>query len=134
MKLRNRVILLTLALLLGGIPLAGCGGGSIKLRWSESSGLKHKSARYALFDGVERKTFRAKADQTIELDYEVTVDEGTLSLKLVDPDGESLWEETFREYAADSVTLTAPQTGFYTLRIEGQETRGSFDLSWSVGE
>ena len=50
------------------------------------------------------------------------------------PHGESLWEQRFQEDAADTVTLTAPTDGRYTVHVEGDSTGGSYDLSWSSGE
>jgi len=122
-----------LALLLMTSLLVGCGSSTVKVGWVGSSDSGHIGYRYTTFDGVERKTFRAEADQTMTFDYDVTVEKGALLLKVGDPD-KVLWEETFREDAADTITLTAPQNGLYTIRIEGQATGGSFDLSWSVGE
>jgi len=124
-----------LALLLMTSLLAGCSGSStVKVGWVGSSDSVRMGYRYTTFDGVERKTFRAEAGQTMTFDYDVTVEKGALLLKVVAPDGESLWEETFSKDTTDTVTLTAPQNGLYTIRIEGQATGGSFDLSWSVGE
>jgi len=123
-----------LALLLMTSLLVGCGSSTVKVGWVGSSDSGHIGYRYTTFDGVERKTFRAEAGQTMTFDYDVTVEKGALVLKVVAPDGENLWEETFREDAADTVTLTASQNGFHTVRIEGQSTSGSFDISWSVGE
>jgi hypothetical protein len=117
-----------LALLLMTSLLVGCGSSTVKVGWVGSSDPGHIGYRYTTFDGVERKAFRAEAGQTMTFDYDVTVEKGSLVLKVGDPD-KVLWEETFREDAADTITLTAPQNGLYTIRIEG-----SFDLSWSVGE
>jgi hypothetical protein len=122
-----------LALLLMTSLLVGCGSSTVKVGWVGSSDPGHIGYRYTTFDGVERKAFRAEAGQTMTFDYDVTVEKGSLVLKVGDPD-KVLWEETFREDAADTITLTAPQNGLYTIRIEGQATGGSFDLSWSVGE
>ena len=135
MKLRNRIALTSLALVLATTLLSGCGSSSgIRIGWTESSGLNHKSAQYASFDGWERRTIRAQEDQTITLDYDVTVKKGTLVLAIVGPDGESLWEESFREDGSDTVALTASQKGVYTIRIEGEDTSGSFGLSWDLSE
>ena len=123
-----------LALLLMISLLVGCGSSTVKVGWVGSSDPGDIGYRYTTFDGVERKTFRAEAGQTIGLDYDVTAEKGTLVLKVVDPDGKVIWEETFREDTADTVTLTAPQNGFHTIRIEGQAAGGGFDISWSVGE
>jgi len=123
-----------LALLLMTSLLAGCGSSTVKVGWVGSSGPGRMGYRYTTFDGVERKMFRAEADQAITLNYDVTIKTGSLLLKVVAPDGESIWETTFREDAADTVTLTASQDGLCAIRVEGQATGGSFDLSWSVGE
>lgn len=123
-----------LASLLMTSLLAGCGSSTVKIGWVGSSGPGRMGYRYTTFDGVERKMFRSEADQAITLDYDVTVEKGALVLKVVAPDGEGLWEETFREDASDTVTLMAPQNGLCTIRVEGQATGGGFDLSWSVGE
>ncbi len=130
----NALPLVALALLLMTSLLAGCGSSTVRVGWVGSSGPGRMGYRYTTFDGVERKTFRAEADQTMTFDYDVTVEKGALLLKVVAPDGESIWEETFRKDTTDTVTLTAPQNGLYTVRIEGQATGGNLDISRSVGK
>ena len=112
--------------------VAGCGRSSLRIGWRETTGLRHRTARYRSFDGVERASFRVRSGDTIEVDYEVEVDEGTLTLGLTDPDGEPLWEETFQENAADVLRLNARRDGRYRIRIEGDSTRGAFDVSWQT--
>ena len=129
----RKATLLALVLLPMISLLAGCGSSTVKVEWVGSSGPGYVGYRYTTFTGVERKTFRAEAGQTMTLGYDVTVEKGALVLKVDDPD-KVLWEETFREGAADTITLTAPQDGLYTIYVEGQATGGSFDISWSVGE
>ena len=134
MNLRNRTTLLILTLLWTSVLLIGCGRSTVKVGWIGSSGPGYTGYRYITFDGLERATFRAEAGQNISLDYDFAVEKGTLTLEIVAPDGESLWERTYHEDADESVTLTAPQKGRYQVRLEGEATGGSFDLSWSVGE
>jgi len=122
-----------LALLLMTSLLVGCGSSTVKVGWVGSSGPGHMGYHYTTFDGVERKAFRAEAGQTMTFDYDITIEKGAMVLKVCDPDT-VLWEGTFREDAADTITLTASQNGLHTVRIEGQATSGSFDISWSVGE
>jgi hypothetical protein len=132
MRTRRALIVGVVVLALGGI-LVGCGRSSVRIGWRETSGLRHKTARYRSFDGMERSSFRARSGDTIEVDYEVEVEEGTLTLTLTDPDGEALWEETFQENAADVLRLSAPRDGRYRLRIKGDSTQGAFDVSWQTG-
>ena len=61
MKSGTRIALVSLTLLLIGTLLAGCGSSSLKIGWRGTSGLERKRASYTTFDGVQRKTFRAKA-------------------------------------------------------------------------
>jgi len=129
----RRVILAATALLVVAGLTAGCGRSSLRIGWRETNTLRHKTARYRSFDGLERTSIRADAGETIEIDYAVEVEEGTLTLTLRDPDGEPLWEETFRADNADATRLSAPQSGRYDLRIAGNSTRGAFDVSWDVG-
>ncbi len=134
MKSRTNLIFQCLTLLFSALLLVGCGSSSIKIRWRESSGLKHTRANYASFEGVEKKKFRAKDGEIIALEGEVTVEKGTLTIKLVAPDDKILWEETYRQDDDLSINVTVSEKGFYTLRIEGDETGGGFDLSWDVNE
>jgi hypothetical protein len=130
----RETVRLTLAgLLLAGI-LAGCGAAAYRVGYVGSSGPGHAEYRYTAFEGVERHTFHAQAGQVIDLDYEVAVGKGALSLELVAPDGQSLWEDTFRENGAGSQTVELPQDGVYTVRVSGQATAGRFDVTWRVEE
>jgi len=129
-----KVVAGALALLLMISLLVGCGSSTVKVGWVGSSDPGHMGYRYTAFDGVERKTFRSEAGQIIGLDYDVTAEKGELVLKVVDPDGKVIWDETFREDTAGIVTLATPLDGFHTIRIEGQATAGGFDISWSAWE
>jgi len=121
-----------LVLLALAIVLAGCGSTSLKYGWHESSSRAHKSARYETFDGLEKATIRAAAGQTLTLDYDLEVNKGALTLAVDGPDGTPLWQRTFHEDAADIMTLTTPAGGTCFLRILGDDTGGSFDLSWQT--
>ena len=132
MRLRRRMLVTALAVALGGL-LVGCGAGpSLRIGWLEAGGPRYKDVQYRSFSGLERASFRAQAGQTIELDYDVAVEAGALGMKLNDPDGETLWEASFEEDAADVIRVEATQDGRYRLRIEGRSTRGGFEVAWRV--
>ena len=134
MRKMKRLTLASIALLaLIGLTV-GCGRSSLRIGWRETSGLRHKDASYKSFDGVERGSFRAQAGEPIVLDYALEVDEGSLTMVLVDPDGNRIWSETFHEDDADVKRLTAPSGGRYSVRIQGVSTSGGFEISWQVGE
>jgi hypothetical protein len=48
--------------------LTGCGGGSVRIGWRETSSLNRKRASYVTFDGEQSRTFSAKAGQAIDLE------------------------------------------------------------------
>jgi hypothetical protein len=124
--------LAVLAGLLTSTLMTRCGSSTLKIGWREFSGLKRKRASYVTFDGVQNKTVRAEAGKTIDLACDVSVDKGTLTTELIAPDGETLWKDTFREDREAFVNVTATEDGLHILRIEGEETGGSFDISWRV--
>lgn len=136
MKARNQTWMFVLVgmILLSGL-LVGCGGrySSLKVGWVGSSTPGEYAYQYKRFSGIERKTFRADAGATFALDYETDVDEGTLTLRLVSPDGETRWERVLEEDVDASLTVTLEQDGRYRLEIEGNDTKGSFDLAWEIG-
>ena len=143
MRIRNAILLTTALLVVAGL-FVGCGArSSLRIGWLESGRPGHVTARYRTFSGVERKSFRAKKNEAVEIDYEVEVEKGTLTLSVVDPDGETVWEETFEEtqgdggasrtsFSGDYALEPVPQAGRYKLRIEGDQTGGRFDVSWDV--
>jgi hypothetical protein len=133
-RIRVRATLSALTPLLISILLIGCGSSNVRLGWSESKlpGCWH--ADYSTFEGVERTTFLAQQGQMVNLDYNVVVEKGSLTLKVVGPDGESLWEESFGEAADGAVTLRVSQKERYQVCVVGEDTGGSFDLSWHVEE
>jgi hypothetical protein len=134
MRSRTRLAFIGLTFLIISTLLVGCGSSTLKIGWRETSGLKRKRASYTTFDGVQRKTFRAQTGQAIELACDVTVEKGTLTVKLTAPDGDDLWEETFEESREAFFHTTATEDGLYILRIEGEKTGGGFDISWNVKE
>jgi len=132
MGLRRSMLVTALVVAIGSL-LVGCGArSSLRIGWLEAGGPGHKDVRYKLFSGLERTSFRAQAGETIELDYDLEVERGTLAVSLVDPDGEDLWARTFEEEAQDVVRVEAQQGGRFRLNIEGESTRGGFEITWRV--
>jgi hypothetical protein len=94
----------------------------------------HVDYRYQYFDGPFTRTVNAKAGQTLTLDYSVTVDEGNLDIRAVDPRGEAVWQKTFDTGAnvTSSQQVSIQQSGRYQLAVNGHQTRGSFQIDWQV--
>ena len=126
---------LTLGILicvLACLVTTACGGVTTKVMWRESSRPGHWRAAYDRFNGAAQSRFRAQEGQVITLEYEIVVDEGVLTAQIVDPEGEALWSQTFREHTSGSTTFKTPQTGRYRVRVEAERTAGRFAFAWWV--
>jgi hypothetical protein len=127
-RVRNLIIIFAVSLI-----LVGCTGSStLKRGWVETSGLSHRNVRYNYFDGTERQTIRAKKGADIDLKAEVDVDDGTLAVRLLDPRGDMIWEEVYREDAQFSFSVEAEENGRYKLLVEGETAEGGFEIDWEV--
>ena len=124
-----------LSLLLGLVlALASCGPQFTCRGCIENVKPGHVDYRYQYFDGPFTRTVNAKAGQTLTLDYSVTVDEGNLDIRAVDPRGEAVWQKTFDTGAnvTSSQQVSIQQSGRYQLAVNGHQTRGSFQIDWQV--
>ncbi len=133
MKKMQRVFKGMLGLLvLGSLLLVACSQSKLQIGWVGTSTANQFSYRYETFTGTERKSIRLTAGETLALTYAVEVDKGSLTLAVQNPDGETLWEETFEEADDETVELNAEKTGTYKLLVQGERTGGSFDISWDI--
>jgi hypothetical protein len=89
-------------------------------------------ASYLLFDGQETEKFQIDAGENLKLSYDVEVDEGALTMRLTDPTGNVVWEETFLEDAQDVFDHISNASGRYTLKMIGDNNKGAFDLQWEI--
>jgi hypothetical protein len=122
-----------LVILLLALALVGCSGrSSLRRGWVETSGLSHLDIRYNTFDGVERRSFRAAEGQDINLEAALQVEDGSLTVRLLDPSGELIWEESYTEDAEFSLAVEAERKGRYKLQVEGESAEGGFALDWEV--
>jgi len=94
----------------------------------------HVDYRYHFFNGPFNRTVNASAGETLTVDYAATVEEGTLDMRVVNPDGDAVWQETFDTGAdvTSSTKVDIQQNGRYRLVVDGHDTRGSFQIDWQV--
>lgn len=132
---RTEFLTLLAVLLISMTALVGCSNArsSIRIGWvSINSGADQKVARYATFTGRESALVRLTPGQTLNLDYVTEVNKGALSIAVLNPNNQVIWEVFLEAGRNDSVELNAEQGGTYELVIEGQNTSGRFDVSWDV--
>lgn len=125
----RRLLLLALMALIVAL-FAGCGRSGVRIGWAATTGLHSKRATYTYLNGQEYATIRAGAGETIAVDYKVEVAQGTLTIRIVDPDGEEIEEVELKEDGKGTLEFTAEQEGRYTIAITGSETKGSYKLEW----
>lgn len=116
-----------LIVLISAMAFTGC---TRKLMWSGNSGKDHIEAKYKKFTGTEKKRIRLEEGDTLVIDYQSEVDEGTLTLTVTDPEGNEVASLTADTEGTENVD--APQSGKYTIWIMGDKTGGSFEIDWSI--
>lgn len=124
--------LLSAIFLIGTVLLSACT--TTKVGWVGTNIGNTFRASYQRFDGREMERIRLDAGESFTLSYEVEVDDGSLTLQILEPGGDLVWEETYLEDADSTFDFTAENSGRYAIRIEGDQTQGSFELNWETGE
>ena len=88
------------------------------------------SASYQYFDGKETREIKVEANQDLVFTYSSKAITGTLSIRVLDGDGNL---STEMEIGVPKVhTIGINKTGTYKLVIKGVETRGNYDVSWEI--
>jgi hypothetical protein len=124
---RGLTILFTGAALL----MSGCvtSSSTVRVGWVSSVNSHEYSASYATWNGTTSLPIAVQESQ-VTFSYHVRIDKGALSIKVQDPDGKSVWQAKVNESGVANRIVPTPRTGSYTLRVEGQDTGGSFDIRW----
>jgi hypothetical protein len=89
-------------------------------------------AFYAAFSGTKVRTVQAGSGESLVVEYGAIVNRGTLTVSVEDPDGGVPWSVTLDKDAEDAVALPLEQPGRYALVVRGEDTAGSFHLTWRV--
>jgi hypothetical protein len=129
--LRKRWLVLLVGL---GLALVSCGSGFTCRGCVENVKPRHVSYRYNFFNGPFTRNVNANAGQTLTLDYTVTVDGGTLDIRVVNPGEDVVWQKTFDTGAdmTSSQQVSIQQNGRYQLVVDGHQARGSFEIEWQI--
>ena len=119
------VSLLTAAFLLSSCVVKN----GTTVNWSSSVASHRYTAHYAYYNGTTSVPISIHESQ-VTFDYQATVDKGSLSIKLSDPGGHQVWETTLPHSGAGTKTVPISRFGSYSLRVDGQQTGGAFDITW----
>ena len=112
------------------VILTGC---NYRQGWVEMTYANRMRATYSLFDGQHGTAIGLiAADGTMTLTYDLEITKGNLSLQILNPGREVVWEDTFSESTKGSTSFTAEIDGRYRINVVGGETAGGFDLHWEI--
>ena len=120
--------ILTLIFIIAMLSLTACS--RTQVGWVATNIGDTFEASYQRFDGQEVETYQLESGESFSLSYEIEVDKGSLTLELVDPEDQLVWEESFSEDAEDVFEFTPETSGRYRLLVIGDDTQGSFELNW----
>ncbi len=90
------------------------------------------SCQSTTFNGNKTYTVRAKAAQTLVLDYDVTIDKGGMDIQMQNADGDVIWETSIDDAATDTVDLAIEKDGKYRVVLKGDSMGGEYEVSWDV--
>jgi hypothetical protein len=90
----------------------------------------HLAARYQYLDDTIDRQITVDAGEMIVLEYELHTTEGQLVLEIFSPNGERLMHMEGND--AGRAEIDAPFAGTYRLEINGDKTRGAYELHWDV--
>ena len=106
--------------------------GEIRLGMAGSNQPGRMNYSFSTFTGFERGATQAEAGQILSLDYAASLQKGSLSLEIHDPDGETVWQTELSENVQESFEVLAGQSGWYAVVVRADNAGGSFDVSWEV--
>ncbi|MNW38111.1 hypothetical protein D3C74_151700 [compost metagenome] len=96
-----------------------------------SSSTKNKiEASYKLFTGTDEKKVSLKNGQTLAIDYQSEVQKGELTIKLYDPDNQLLKDLSTNKSGNEKIGVD--KDGIYRLEITGNNTKGSYELTYKI--
>jgi hypothetical protein len=139
MRTRTRLYLPALTLTLLALALSGCGDSAIFgdrfTRYEGNEGDGEAAYTFRTMTGRDAWSFEAEAGQPVTLRYALTVEKGTLTVAIRDPEGLVVWLQTFdRNAEGDTGALALEQSGTYEVSVVGVNAGGGFTLAWEVGE
>jgi hypothetical protein len=78
---------------------------------------------------ASRHELQARANDTVGVNYVVTMTRGTLRLTMQGPDG-VVWQKTFTASETGREEVTVQEGGTYEILAEVQNFDGNYSLSW----
>lgn len=115
-------VVILAAVLKSGVVSSGSG---LQMGWAENHTSNHWSAVYAYHDGYQQRTINTAGEPTT-LHVEIVSTSGEIGMVVTSEDGTILFEEDDLDTSSFEIAIQ----GKVTVKITGEEHKGSFSLSW----
>lgn len=126
-------IAVCIAVLLLMLAMTGCPRGSyIVINGLETNTAHSMAMRYDRFKGHKTVTVRVPEGEVWEVYADIVTDSGKIGLSITDRDGHSYYQE--EELPTSTFTVTLEKAGRYDIRVDAEDHKGSYRISWDKRE
>jgi hypothetical protein len=123
----KRILLIGIPMLLLAIGIKTLGNES-RLLWFERNSTDSTRASFFLFSGDKERVFKVEEDDKVSVEWLPEIKKGSLQLSVKKPSS----EETIIFRQEQTLSFTAEENGKVKLLISGQDSRGKFEVRWSI--
>lgn len=119
--------------LIFSVAISACSSSSsLRIGWTCFNGAQKMDCSYREFSGREVSTERLETGTTVTVHYDITVDSGSLTFTIEDPNGDDIFTVDLTEPLEDVHTFTPDEDGRYSFIVEGEGTEGAFLIAWDL--
>ena len=115
-------VVIFVVILRSGVAPTGSG---LQMGWVESNTRNHWSATYAFHDGYQQRTINTDGEATV-LEVEIISSSGEIGMTVLDEKGNLIYDQQGIETSSFEIEIS----GKVTVKITGEDHKGSFSLSW----
>ena len=116
------VVVAMVIVLRSGVAPTGSG---LQMGWVESNTRDHWSATYSYHNGWQQRTINTDGESTT-LEVEIVSSSGEIGMTVTDENGNVIFDQQTMETSSFEIKIS----GKVTIRITGEDHKGSFSLSW----
>lgn len=118
-----------------GVPLlvmaTGTWNPELRIGWAGSNYGDHIDYGYTYFEGDEENSVDVGDSNTLTLDYDLTVDSGSLELRVLSDNDTELWQKEYDHDADGQTEIDVSAFDRVQIQVVGHGTEGNFELSWT---
>ncbi len=126
LQITTLIVLLALAAVLSACVSTS----SLRIGWVCFDGPQKMDCSYREFSGREVSQERFDAGDQVTVNYDITVESGSLTFTIENPEAEVVFTANLSDSLEDVHTFTAEQNGRYSFVVVGEKTEGAFLIEW----